>query len=256
MSQSLVCPHPDLSTPTDDKKIWRYLNFTKFGAMLQRRSLYFRRADRFSDRWEGVIPSWLLNWVNEHVTLPDWAQGATFAEHFRNVEIGRQYLNCWHLSDTESAAMWSIYGKNEEAVAIQSTVGRFKQALSQSRVQETDTQVDIMIGNVEYGDHESWQLPADSSADVYAIPFFFKRPSFAYEEEFRAKIDGARVFANDDDKPDGINVNVDLQTLIEEVYVAPGAEQWFKDLVKSLLEQYGFPNLDPKHTRLDADPLM
>lgn len=224
--------------------------------MLQRRSLYFRRADRFSDRWEGVIPSSLLDWVNDHVTLPDCAQGATFAEHFRNVEIGRQYLNCWHLSDNESAAMWSIYGTNEEAVAIQSTVGRFYQALSQARVQEIDKRVDIMIGNVEYTDHESWQPPADSSADVYAIPFFLKRPSFKYENEFRAKVDGADVFANDDDKPDGINVNVDLQTLIEEVYVAPSVDQWFKDLVRSLLEQYGFSNLDPKHSRLDDDRIM
>ena len=116
-----VYSHPDLSVPPDDAKIWRYLNFTKFAAMLQKRSLYFRRADQFSDCWEGVIPIWLLDWINDHVELPKWATGAMFAEHFRNVEICRQYLNCWHQSDFESAAMWSIYAANEEALAVQST---------------------------------------------------------------------------------------------------------------------------------------
>ncbi len=253
---SLVYPHPDLSTPADNDRIWRYLSFTKFAAMLQTECLYFRRADRFSDKWEGVIPNWLLNWLTAHVTLPNWAQGATFAEHFRNVEICRQYLNCWCRSPFESAAMWSIYTTSEEGVAVQSTVGRFKQSLSHASARETNSQVNIMIGNVDYADHTNWQPPPDTSADVYAIPYFLKRPSFVYEQEFRAKIDGANVFANDQPKPDGINVAVKLRELIECVYISPGADPWFKDVVDSLLQRYGLEGVSVEHTSLDTDRPM
>jgi hypothetical protein len=256
VTPSLVYPHPDIPEPKDHESIWRYLNFTKFVAMLQKRSLYFRRADKFSDRWEGVIPTWLINWCEKHAKLPASAGGATFAEYFRKVEIGRQYLNCWHRSDTESAAMWSIYGKSEEAVSIRSTVGGFKQSLAKARVQEANMQVDIMIGNVDYADHQSWQPQVTSSLDVFAIPFFVKRRSFSYEQEFRAKVDGADVFANDPNKPFGINVDVDLQALIEKIYVAPGANQSFKELVTSVLKQYGFSNIVVEHSPMDAAPLM
>jgi hypothetical protein len=37
---------------------------------------------------------------------------------------------------------------------------------------------------------------------------------------------------------DGIYVDVDLKTLIEEIYVSPKAKRWFVDLVKSILEKY------------------
>jgi hypothetical protein len=36
----------------------------------------------------------------------------------------------------------------------------------------------------------------------------------------------------------GIYVNVDLNTLIEKVYVSPLAEEWYVDLIKSVMEKY------------------
>lgn len=41
----------------------------------------------------------------------------------------RVFVNCWHLNEYESAAMWDLYLKNEEGVAIQTTFNRIKKSL-------------------------------------------------------------------------------------------------------------------------------
>jgi hypothetical protein len=90
--------HPDIDLPSDDCHVWRYMSFARFCDLLHTQALYFCRADNFPDRWEGVIPRALLEWVERHAAKPAWRQGATFAEHFRTVEISRQFFSCWHLT--------------------------------------------------------------------------------------------------------------------------------------------------------------
>ncbi len=37
----------------ENSKIWRYLDFAKFISILDRKALFFVRADRLSDKFEG-----------------------------------------------------------------------------------------------------------------------------------------------------------------------------------------------------------
>jgi hypothetical protein len=46
---------PILPPPADDASLWRYMNFTKFVAMLS--TLYFTRGDAFPDKFEGAMGS-------------------------------------------------------------------------------------------------------------------------------------------------------------------------------------------------------
>ena len=39
-----------------DTKIWRYMNFTKFVSMLEHQALWFSRADKLGDPFEGSMP--------------------------------------------------------------------------------------------------------------------------------------------------------------------------------------------------------
>lgn len=41
------------SPESENVKIWRYLDFTKFISLLETNSLYFARADQFNDPFEG-----------------------------------------------------------------------------------------------------------------------------------------------------------------------------------------------------------
>lgn len=98
------------------------------------------------------------------------------------------------------------------------------------------------------------------------LPFLTKRLSFKHEQELRAF---TIIYDNDlseHEVPEnfklslptvgkaikrvtgqprilvkGRNIRIDLDTLIEKIHVAPLAEQYFKDAVKSLILKYGLP---------------
>ena len=38
------------------EKLWRYIDFNKFKLLLETKSLFFCRADKFSDPFEGSVP--------------------------------------------------------------------------------------------------------------------------------------------------------------------------------------------------------
>ena len=42
--------------PPADTILWRYMDFTKFVSLLEKRSLFFARADKLGDPFEGATP--------------------------------------------------------------------------------------------------------------------------------------------------------------------------------------------------------
>ena len=111
----------DIKTEPDwwDPVIWRYINFTKFVALIANQELFFTRASMFDDPWEGLFPTPHRKYIQRVI-----GDGLTFAEHYAAVEIyNRQgaMVNCWHKGDTESDAMWRLYALAPDGVAIRST---------------------------------------------------------------------------------------------------------------------------------------
>ena len=47
--------HPDFKTPPQEALLWRYLDFTKFVALLDASALFFVRADKLGDPFEGTL---------------------------------------------------------------------------------------------------------------------------------------------------------------------------------------------------------
>ena len=46
--------HPIFKSPdNENEKIWRYTDFTKFVSLMDRQSLFFARADKLGDPFEG-----------------------------------------------------------------------------------------------------------------------------------------------------------------------------------------------------------
>ena len=46
--------HPVFEQPSDvNVRVWRYLDFTKLVSLVDSRRLYFTRADKFEDPFEG-----------------------------------------------------------------------------------------------------------------------------------------------------------------------------------------------------------
>jgi hypothetical protein len=213
-------------------KIWRYMDLSKFLSMIDTNSLYFTRADKFDDPYEGTTN--LLTKI-------------TRREKFQNIDetthlvidqlplFQRKFtaINCWHASSYESAAMWGLYLKSGEGIAIQTT---YKNLCDSFNPEESD----IYVGKGKYVDFETEGLD-DSGANT----FMYKRKSFEHEKEIRALYRnlpiGENGWTNLESKPlfdHGIKINVDLNRLIDKVYIAPTSPSYLKELVVSLLKKY------------------
>jgi len=226
--------------------VWRYMDFTKFFSLISTKTLFLGRADRLDDPFEGSyskaniqlrpkiykdIPKNIFDKMNE--------QMSSFARWIRQWT----YINCWHMSDYESAAMWKLYAKSNQAVAIQTSYENLVNALPE----------DVFIGLVQYIDYEKDWLPEGNTL----YPFMHKRKSFAHENEVRIvhqtyPTSEKGILVGDQNDRDGISVNVNLTLLIDKAYVAPTAPAWYLNLVEEVLKKYeinkalNLSNLDEK----------
>jgi len=247
----MVEPH-DLFTQPDNKKtkIWRYMDFTKFISLLDTKSLFFTRADKFDDPFEGSYP--LKNVLaRKH---PPFGTPLTSGspKTSPNYKIWPRYvaINCWHENEHESAAMWKLYLKSSEGIAIQSTFLKL--------IKSIRTKDDVYIGRVSYIDYEKAKL---NEGNIFT-PFIHKRKSFEHEKEIRAVIvkfpadkeedslDFSRVTIGD-----GLGIDVNLKILIQAIYVAPGTPKWFMELISSVTSVYGY-NFKIIQSKMDDGPLF
>ncbi len=136
-------------------------------------------------------------------------------------------ISSWHINEYESFAMWQIFTQNSEGLAIQSTIGRLQKAL------QPETNFNQHIGEVNYIDYKKEYIPFD---DMF-FPFLFKRKSFQYEREVRIITD---IAENNIKINEGLKINVDINQLIEKIYIHPKSENWYKNLVIQLVKQLGF----------------
>jgi hypothetical protein len=160
-------------------------------------------------------------------------------------------INCWNLGEHESNAMWKVYGKTNNCVAIKSTVNR----LINSYGEYSD--YDVYIGEVEYIDHQLDEINPDN----YFRVWLQKAKFYESEKELRCIItdDGdTRLFPDaephispinlNEDEIDklssGVGVPIDLNCLISKIYIGPQAEKWFEKTVRTTLERYGLTNIE------------
>lgn len=87
-------------------------------------------------------------------------------------------------------------------------------------------------------------------------PFLYKRKSYEHEHEVRAVLlrlpaDGGRVLRST--ITHGVNVDVSLCVLINDIYVAPNTEKWVADTVQSMVDLYGY-KYQVMPSRIDVKP--
>jgi hypothetical protein len=118
------------------------------------------------------------------------------------------------------------------------------------RLQDPST---IHLGEIQYINYERDWLPEGN----LFYPFVHKRKSFEHEREVRAvfndRFQGA--FYSGSNPKKGYLVEVLLDDLIETVYVAPTAPDWFRDLVAAVTAKYGFAHKPIMHSTLGQDPV-
>jgi hypothetical protein len=203
-----------------DEPLWKYLDFIKFVSLIDSGAFYFARADQLLDPYEGSYP---------------------MADH-RKIRK-KVYLNCWHQSGYESAAMWELYAPKNEGIAIVSTFDKLSSSFAKAKDHK------IYFGQVNYIDYSGIKEPSSDPV----MPFAYKRKSFEHEKEVRAIIYNP---GNDKRQYKGVFIPVDISQVIQQVFIAPYAEDWVVDLVKNLLKKYSVKVPVSKSRLYDASRVL
>jgi hypothetical protein len=240
-----------------DVKIWRYLDFPKFLSLLESASLFLCRLDRLEDQLEGSSPLSLSTWREEF-----HRHGLRFSPELIRTRRHNTVVNCWHLSERESVAMWKLYSINSFGLAIQSTIESLGASLPKYSGEPIHDEqylpnprfLALRIGQVRYIDFSSESAPIPEPREL----IFYKRASFEHEQELRLVACG---YPFRDEPTDhsvfptgGERVAVDLPQLLKAVFVAPQAPSWCVELVESAIRRMGF-DIPIRHSDLDRDAI-
>jgi hypothetical protein len=213
------------------------MNLSQFLWLLSERSLYFATLAEFEDKWEGVPPSQSLDaigqsqaarakthgWPANAAAYGKWARGSIRKQL---IEVGEAYrVMCWHESNVESVAMWKLYTRGIDGVAIQTTVARLESCLASLPF--------VGVGRVDYSGYDPGPVAEGSAGLLVSL---LKRRSFAHEQELR-------FFVQDFDRPDraeywdekpspneerplGGAIKIEIGHLIERIVVSPDYPAW------------------------------
>lgn len=215
--------------PSDDTSIIRYMDFSKFMHLLTFKKMYFRNVKKYEDKYEGKLPDAVFkNFSKEEI--------ASCKEVLKDFEEKRiAYVNCWNnFENTESYALWRIYTNPEAGIAIKSNVKRLMASLSDDS---------LSIFTVKYiksfDGSEDITIPYVQKKDSYfAAKEACKFNAYEYEKEIRViKYVNLGRLKNKDEAEDGVDIPVDVNELIEEIYISPYASDWFEKLVKQIVSQ-------------------
>ena len=125
--------------------------------------------------------------------------------------------------------MWEIYGKDKNAVAVQTTVEGIASNVNPSVLSGHS----LIFKDVTYNN-------ADEVLGVlkYEDCFFIKRCHFLFEKEVRISLDTYSSYNPTKNTPYGYKLPEFLNRMIDKVVVHPDSLDWFFDVVDSVSKKY------------------
>ena len=230
---------PFFELPTDRSALWRYMDFTKFLALLHDRALFFSAAQNFEDPYEGSLSqanTWRRSFVlsrSKTGLQPDtqMLEGANLA------------ISCWYAAKHESAAMWQLYARSTDAIAIKTTVRNLCAALPST----------AKLGLVKYVDYTKTWIPESDPI----LRYFHKRMSFQHEHELRAAMDlrAPEILLKGHVVSGGYKLALDMDKLIDAIYIGPRSSDWFVELVQGVCKRYAIRTI-PIRSSLYDGPIL
>lgn len=230
-----------LDSIPDESVVRRYMNFSKFISLLETSRLFFPSLELLAheDKFEG-----LFNLVDHPIPQLVGQVDNNFQRNYRR----HCFVNCWSYNNSESFALWKIYlGSSDDGIAIESDFSHLKNSFN-------SFEEDIHIGRVRYSDGS------------YMGSRFFtcttKRSPFSYEQEIRVIYENVpinpeteRQDVSIEPQQSGYSIPIDLNTLLGRVVISPSSAAWFHELVRSVLNRYGFSTVEVVPSMLATEPI-
>lgn len=226
----------EIDSLEDNQILWRYMDLPRFVSMLETKGIWLARADTFKDKHEGRIPDEMRAVIeNAYDNFEEKDKiNVKNADDFQDYLVKNTFISCWHKNFDENMAMWEIYGKDSNAIAVQTTVENIRNATDPYSLRGHS----LIMKPVEYKN-------ADEVKGVllYEECFFRKRRPYRYEEEVRISLDTYNIHSPTKDNPYGYTLPSELNLLIEEIIVHPDSADWFFSVVNSICNKYGIKSI-------------
>ncbi|MFT6922140.1 MAG: hypothetical protein ACJA1C_001142 [Crocinitomicaceae bacterium] len=233
----MIVGNDKLKHPRGNKKIWRYMDLPKFLDLVTSGELFFANCSAMSDQFEGMLPGDNLKQIKKDYIEKHNGSELESQDVVREVEAlfeevkYNSLVNCWSMNTIESFALWKIYlGNAGSGVGIRTNVSALKKSLKKSNV-------DIEMGEVSYRNY------LEDINKNYIITR--KSPFYSYEQELRLFIDQTTKYdPNRKEKkravpktPNGMKVPIDINELIQEIYISPFMGDWFEEMLRKTLKE-------------------
>ena len=261
---------PGIESPKKCEVLWRFMSFEKFANLLVTESLFFTRADKFDDPFEGFVSKSKMDDYKQLLSRFETESIGPEARGYilRLMEKVRKYVmcSCWYCGEEEPMAMWEKHHMHSSGIAIKTTVNNLRQSLPRNP--------HFLIGKINYTNNYNLDVPKNLSEiqKIFHIMYswyFYKRNSFVHEREVRVIVDSDQFITDYYNKPIdietilksdapnickfGIPYTIDVNTLIDKVIISPYNQDWVTETVRSVVDKYGF-NFEVNLSTLLDDP--
>jgi hypothetical protein len=221
--------HPHITTPSDNTVLWRYMAFNRLQLFLETEQLWFARLDQFDDPLEGTLTDGEIRFDSPTVGQPPQLRDVT-ADPIAQMMRHTAYIQCWCMG-AESMAMWDLYGKGQDGVAITTTVGHLKHQLSKDIRS-------VYMANVEY---VNWNEPRRLRGVL--DPVLRKVKGYEHESEMRLFFWNVKGITTDgvycpDHIPGGLTFSSCPKEMIDAIWIGPRGTAKTLSMVETLISQY------------------
>jgi hypothetical protein len=214
--------NPVFNPPADaGVTVWRYMDVDKFTDLVTSRTLYLARADRFPDKFEGLLPT---------ATKAEWP---SLAEWIRDAR-SQTFVSCWQLNTHESDLMWTGYLGGKKGVVVQSTYQRLTAALAPCNEA-------VFVGTIGYMDYDDSVLEEWKRHPNISAPILHKRLEYKDDREIRVVLNtmSDTALRARGAGETGVRIPIDVDTLIDQVRLMPRAGADLAQQVNDALQSAG-----------------
>jgi hypothetical protein len=219
------------------------MDLSRFLMMIHSRSIWFSRADRFDDAFEGSISE-----VTRQVLKFGPDVTPEMVEHFDRVHLWWKqwtFVSCWQESDHENALMWAAYAP--QGVAVRTTYAKLAGHLPEN----------AFISPMMYKDFSRELVPEGTQ-----IRYFVKRHYFKDEREVRSIIIDTpppNAMGTEDleqiNQTNGLAIPMELSSLLDAIVCRPFAPANEVEMITKVVQSAGLSTMVVRSV-LSGEPLL
>jgi hypothetical protein len=221
--------------PDKDKVIWRYMSLDKYLDVLLTESIKFTKVSIAADQLETSL---MLNRLEKNGSLI----GGERILKGANLHIDRirksHYISCWTGKDHECRSLWFSYlGGSRLGVAVKTTVGQFLQSVNWGSYGYNCREV---VYRDDFEDPEELQINTtliNTKALAYSSEAEIR---FSINEQLINIPEGdissknPPIAINPETLPKVIPLGLNLESLVNELWVSPYCEDWQIDAISEI----------------------